>query len=243
VLLLASAIASNWHVTERLWERARQDAIAEERGRISRELHDVVAHQMSVVVSQAQGAHAIVDTDPARARNALETISATTREALTEMRRLVAVDRSDAPPPTEVEDPQPGLAYDDYARLAQGAEDAGLQDVSFNLTSDGKTDVSNSVALSAYRLIQESITNAAKHAPGATLAVNADMDAHRLRVEVVNGPAGGPPSDIPGSGVGLVGMQERVAFFGGTFVAGPTPEGGWSVVATFPTLETPPTTS
>jgi signal transduction histidine kinase len=223
-------------------EQARAEAVAEERARIARDLHDIVAHQMSVVVTQAQGAAAIVDTDPDRARRALETIATTAREGLVEMRRLVDVDRARGGP-TEVQQPQPGLSYDDYARLAEGAEAAGLQDVHLNLEAERDTNVSPAIAMSAYRLSQEAITNAAKHSPGASLAVVAKHTGGVLRIDVTNGPGVRRAADIPGTGLGLIGMRERVEFFGGTLETGPTADGGWSVTATFPTLEAPPTTS
>lgn len=220
-------------------EAERDSAAADERARIARELHDVVAHQMSVVVTQAQGAAAVAESDPSRAKRALETIASTARNGLVEMRRLVQVDRS-APPAPMVEQPQPGLSFDDYARLAESAEAAGLQDVQFHIDVRESSDVAPGVALSAYRLIQEAVTNAAKHSPGATLTVAARAENKQLHIEVVNGAATRPPADIPGSGVGLIGMRERVEFFGGSLETGPTADGGWSVRASFPTLEAPP---
>jgi signal transduction histidine kinase len=152
-------------------ESARDTAAAAERARIARELHDVVAHQMTVFVAQAQGAEVLVDSDPRQVRTALRTITNTTRDALVEMRRLVDVARPETPASVDVEQPQPGLAYDDYARLAEGAEAAGLTDVSFRLNRSGDRDPPAGVSLSVYRLIQEAVTNAAKHSPGATLDV------------------------------------------------------------------------
>jgi signal transduction histidine kinase len=223
-------------------EAARQAAAAEERSRIARELHDVVAHQMTVVVAQAQGAHALVEQDPGQVRAALNTISATTRDALVEMRRLVDVERTaPAPPPSvPLDQPLPGLSFNDLGRLATTAEKAGLE-VYMELAHDLETPVSSGVALAAHRTIQEALTNAAKHAPGARVDVKTQEGADSLEVRVENGPATRPPTDIPGAGVGLVGMRERVEFFGGTLEVGPTPDGGWSVVATFPTLEAPST--
>ena len=222
-------------------EVERDRAAADERARIARELHDVVAHQMSVVVTQAQGAAAVAEADPAQARRALETIASTARNGLVEMRRLVDVDRS-APTAVNIEEPQPGLAYQDYARLADAAEAAGLQHVSFTFDFGDRrnNDVPPGVAVSAYRLIQESITNAAKHSPGSTLELNVVVGDDEVRIDVVNGPPTAPPADIPGSGVGLVGMRERVEFFGGTLQTGPTAAGGWSVRATFPIVPEDP---
>lgn len=253
-ILLAAAmfLRSEWDAVDVLFrgererrvetETERDRAAADERARIARELHDVVAHQMSVVVTQAQGAAAIVNTDPTTARRALDKIATTARDGLVEMRRLVQVDRPSAPV-VDVEQPQPGLSLDDYARLAEAAEAAGLTDVRFGLhVNDPDAELPPGVALSAYRLVQEAVTNAAKHSPGATFAVEAIAENGILRIDAVNGPAQRPPADIPGSGVGLIGMRERVEFFGGTLETGPTADGGWSVRATFPTLEAPPST-
>ena len=223
-------------------ERQAETAAADERGRIARELHDVVAHQMTVVVAQAQGAEVLVDSDPRRVRAALQTITTTTRDALIEMRRLVDVQPGiAASPQADVEQPQPGLAYEDYARLAESAQAAGLGHVSFNVDMAGDTPVSAGLALSAYRLIQEAITNAAKHSPGSWISLDIRADEAAIVVSVINGPAARATSDIPGAGRGLVGMRERLAVFGGTLETGPTPDGGWSVVARFPTLEAPST--
>jgi signal transduction histidine kinase len=218
-------------------ESARDAAAENERARIARELHDVVAHQMAVVVSQAQGAEAIVATDPVRARRALATIASTTREALVEMRRLVGVTPSgggDVPP--EAGGPQPGLSHEDLGRLAANAEAAGLSDVrvEYEGSRDDGTPVPAGIALAAYRVIQEALTNAAKHAPGALVQVAVADDEASLRVAVTNGPAREDSRDVPGSGVGLVGMRERVTIFGGTLETGATDDGGWSVVARFP---------
>jgi len=218
-------------------ERAEK-AVANERARIARELHDVVAHQMSVVVAQAQGASAVLASDPTKARRALDTISSTSREALVELRRLVDVDRGDTVPATSFDPavPQPGVGLDDLGRLAATAEAAGLT-VAMDIEWATSGGVPVGLALSAYRTIQEALTNAAKHAPGADVSVLIREEPTALRVVVTNGSPKGRPTDLPGSGVGLIGMRERVSVFGGTLETGPTPEGGWRVVATFPTMD------
>ena len=198
-------------------------------------LHDVVAHQMSVVVAQSQGAAAIVESNPARARTALDLIARTTRDALVELRRLLGVVRSMEEGDTTPVEPQPRLL--DIETLATTGRAAGLDvTVVFTGRPDG---VADAVALSAYRVVQEALTNAAKHAPAATVAVRVSGGVHELTVGVVNGPAKRKVPALAGSQSGLVGMRERVEVFGGTLATGPTDEGGWSVVARFPTLVSP----
>ena len=250
VLLFAIAVRANWNFLDTLVrgssqraaeaEAARDRAIAEERARIARELHDVVAHQMSVVVAQAQGAEAVAEREPERAREALATIARTTRAALLEMRRLVSIDRPDGVAVRANGAPMPGIGVEELSQLADNAEAAGLEVRMVIEPGRGGT-VPAGVALSAYRAVQEALTNAAKHAPGSCVEVQLKQTESSLRMEVTNGPSDRRPIDIPGSGVGLVGMRERVDFFGGTLSAGPTSSGGWSVVAVFPTLEPPPT--
>jgi signal transduction histidine kinase len=216
-------------------DAAREEALRDERSRIARELHDVVAHQMSVVVAQSQGAAAIVESNPTRARTALDLIARTTRDALVELRRLLGVVRSMEEGDATPVEPQPKLL--DIEALAATGRAAGL-DVSVEFS--GRTDgVADAIALSAYRVVQESLTNAAKHAPGATAAVRVSGGEHELTVGVVNGPAKRKAPALAGSQSGLVGMRERVEVFGGTLAAGPTSDGGWSVVARFPTLVSP----
>ncbi len=216
-------------------DAARDQAVVDERARIARELHDVVAHQMSVVVAQAQGAEALVDRDPHQVRRALSTISTTTRDALVELRRLVGVGRdSDSDPPGyDPAVPQPGVSLDDLSRLAATAEAAGLE-VSMTIELATEDAVPVGIALSVYRTIQEALTNAAKHSPGSDVSVEIRQEASAVRVEVTNGPAKRRPADFPNSGVGLVGMRERATLFGGDLEVGPLDTGGWSVRAAFP---------
>jgi signal transduction histidine kinase len=247
LLIFATILRSNWNVVDTLLhgasrraeeaEATKADAVDAERARIARELHDVVAHQMSVVVVQAQGARALIESDPDRAVAALDTISTTTREALVEMRRLVGVTQPEgAAPGIEPDEPQPGLTANDLTRLASTAEASGL-DVQMRIVLDQA--IPAGVALFAYRTIQESLTNAAKHAPGSEVQVAVAMEGTTLRVEVTNGPARTTAIDVPGSGAGLFGMVQRAVLLDGELEAGPNPGGGWSVIARFPTLEAP----
>jgi signal transduction histidine kinase len=207
-------------------ERARQ-AVAEERLRIARELHDVVAHAMSVIAVQAGVANHLIDSRPELARQALATVETNTRAALVEMRRLLGVLRRPDEPSGSLA-PAPGLA-DVPALIAQFAEAGLVVEVDGDETPP---DVPDGVDLSAYRIVQEGLTNVLRHGgPRATLRIGHSSGG--LRVEIGDdGPVtprrGGEP------GHGLIGMRERVAVFGGTLTAGPRPGGGFDLVATLP---------
>ncbi|GAA3396840.1 sensor histidine kinase [Cryptosporangium minutisporangium] len=206
-------------------ERARQ-AVTEERMRIARELHDVVAHSMSVVAVQAGVAHHVIERRPDLARQALGAIEATSRSALVEMRRLLGVLRQPNEPGAALA-PSPGLGELD----GLVAQYAGLA-VTIQVSGDVGA-IPPGVDLSAYRIVQESLTNVLKHGgPSATLRVTAAPD--HVRIEVTDpGPVAGTPQ-VPGTGHGLIGMRERVAVFGGSLDAGPCPDGGFRVSAVLP---------
>jgi signal transduction histidine kinase len=205
-------------------------AIAEERLRIAQELHDVVAHSMSVIAVQAGvGAH-VLEERPEQARAALEAISATSRGTLTEMRRLLGVlrdgdgERSHAP--------APGVA--DVPQLIEDVRAAG---VPVTLTMSGSTDSTNAgVELSAYRVVQEALTNVIKHAGTAShVDVTVRYEPGSLAVEVVDdGRGAAAPNGLNGSGHGLVGMRERVEVWGGDLTVGPVAGGGYRVAARLP---------
>ena len=183
---------------------------------------------MSVVVAQAQGAEAIVTADPPRALAALRTISSTTRDALVELRNLLSVVRHGDGADAVV--PQPALT--DADALAASGRAAGLD---LHVTVEGDPAVVPAgVSLSAYRVLQEAITNAAKHAAGSRVDARVSVGEGTVAVHVANGPRARSSAALAGSGAGLVGMQERVEMFGGTFTAGPTGEGGWLLRAMFP---------
>jgi signal transduction histidine kinase len=210
-------------------EDARQ-AVASERARIARELHDVVAHHVSMMVVQAEAGPVAVATEPARAAGAFEAIAATGRQALVEMRRLLGVLRSDGDQVPSLA-PQPGLA--EVPSLVEQVGRAGLR---VELVVEGaQVPLPAGVDLSAYRIVQEALTNAVKHGgPGrARVLVRYGEDDLRLRV-VDEGRAGGPAPDDGRAGVGLVGMRERVHLFGGELHAGPGPGGGFTVDARLP---------
>ena len=220
--------------TERL-EREREEearrAVTEERLRIARELHDVIAHSMSVIAVQSAVGNHVIDAQPAEARQALAAIEATSRSALTEMRRLLGVLRQEGEPRGSLT-PAPGLA--DLSSLVSQVRDAGLQ-VWINVEGQ-RGSVPPGVDLSAYRVIQEALTNVIKHAAPAPATVTVSYAPAAVTVEVADvGPAR-PGHGVPasGNGHGLIGMRERVAVFGGDLEAGPRPEGGFLVRARFP---------
>ena len=209
-------------------ERARQ-AVTNERVRIARELHDVVAHHVAVMGVQASAARRMMERDPARASEALGNVEISGREAVGELQRLVGFLRSDDDA-TDLE-PQPGL--DGITRLVDATRMAGI---SVQVRTIGRRrPLPSSVELSAYRIVQEALTNVVRHAPGADTTVVLTHLDDALQVEVVNGP---PPNggirSGPGGGRGLVGMRERTSVLGGTFDHGPVVGGGYRIRARLP---------
>jgi signal transduction histidine kinase len=210
--------------------QARVAAVAE-RARIARELHDVIAHNVSVMVVQADGASYALATDPGRAKEALAAISATGRQALAEMRRMLGVLRREEEGPSEVRAPQPGIG--ELGELLDQARLAGLP-VSFTVEGDPQP-LPGGVALAAYRIVQESLTNTRKHAgPVATASVVLRYSDAALVLAISDDGRGAAAPD--GAGHGLTGMRERVATYGGSVAAGPRPGGGFEVVATLPLI-------
>jgi signal transduction histidine kinase len=233
--LAGRAIHSRTRLTEALHEAAAQAAeehqdevrraAAEERRRIAREMHDLVAHSMSVMVVQAGGARRILDRDPARALEAAERIERTGREALAEMRHLLGVLHPGEEPRALA--PQPTLAELD-ALLAR-ARAAGLPVV---LHEDGeRRPLPAGLDLAAYRILQEALTNALKYSGGATTEVTVTWGSMELAVEVRDR---GRARVRDEGGHGLVGMRERVRVYGGELETGPAKGGGWRVRATLP---------
>lgn len=214
---------------ERTRELDRQAAIAEERGRIARELHDVIAHSLSVMIVQAGAAEEVAKRHPERVAEPLRAIQATGRQALTEMSRLLGILRSGG---EEIGlAPQPGL--DDLDALLAHSRRAGLP---VTLAIEGsRTALPPGPDLSAYRILQEALTNARKHAGPASAQVTLRYGEDALEIEVLDDGPGTPAG--PGGGNGLIGMHERVAVFGGEVQTGPRAEGGFAVRAKLP-LET-----
>ena len=214
--------------------QARQ-AVGEERLRIARELHDVVAHSMSVIAVQAGVANHVIDSRPELARQALATVETYTRSALVEMRRLLGVLRQGDEPSASLT-PAPGLS--EVADLVEQFREAGL---TVDLRLDGKPDldgVPDGVDLSAYRIVQEGLTNVLRHGgPEAKVIIAYRADA--VQIEISDNGRG--PDHEPavadagrGAGHGLIGMRERVSIFGGTLVAEERPGGGFRLAATLP---------
>jgi len=203
-------------------------ALADERARIARELHDVVAHTISVVAIQADAADAALDVDPTRARVPLQTIRRSAAEALTEMRRLLSVLRAEEPAGELA--PSPGL--DRLPGLIDRARAAGA-DVTLDITGAARP-VPASLDLSAYRIVQEALTNVGKHAAGAPASIVLDWGQDALAIEIRNPGADLERADANGSGHGLIGMRERARMLGGEFSAGPADGGGFLVRASLP---------
>lgn len=201
-------------------------AVAEERTRIARELHDVVAHSMSVMVVQAGAARRVLPDDPVQAGTALEAIESTGRESLTEMRRVLGVLRGEDDGAELA--PAPGL--DDFDRLLHHCEEAGMP---VDLIVTGKVRrLPAGLEMNAYRVVQESLTNTLKHAGPASATVSLHYDTDRLSVSVVDD-GRGAAATTTGAGQGIVGMRERVEAYGGELTAAPRTGGGFAVDATF----------
>jgi signal transduction histidine kinase len=210
-------------------ERARRE-VAQERGRIARELHDVVAHHISVISVQTGLARFVFTSDPRTARGALDTIDASAKEALDELRRMLTVLRSDdegAPA-----GPMPGLA-----RLEQMARRLRTGGLPVTLTVEGTPrPLTPGVELCAYRVVQEALTNVVKHAPGASAEIRLAYEAHQVTVSVTDDGQGVIQDRVPaGGGHGLPGMRERARLYGGRISAGPQEQGGFAVRLTLPT--------
>ncbi|MFE1369096.1 sensor histidine kinase [Streptomyces anulatus] len=212
-------------------ERARR-TLLEERGRIARELHDVVAHHMSVISIQAQVAPHLVEHPTEELRENLTGIRENALEALAELRRVLGVLRSeDAPAQSARHAPQPGL--DRLDELVATVRSAGLA-VTVSTTGAPRP-LSPGVELSAYRIVQEALSNVMRHAPGASAGVAIGHRPSGVTVRVVNSPPDRPATPSPGVRHGLLGMRERTTMLGGELATGPTPDGGWEVTAILPT--------
>jgi signal transduction histidine kinase len=234
VWIRGDAVRSGLAEAERQRELRARQAVTDERTRIARELHDVVSQALGVIVMQAGGAGAVPVLEEADARAVLATIEQTGRQAFAEMRRLVGVLRDDddeaaalAPQPTVAE--IPAL----LARLASAGLDVDLE------MEGTRRQAPAGVELSAYRIVQEALTNTLKHSGAGHATVRLSWSQDHLEVEVSDdGPVAGvtvpPPVRADSGGKGLVGMRERVMLFGGELEAGPSPHGGYRVAARLP---------
>jgi signal transduction histidine kinase len=236
--LIGDSIGQTHRHNEALRARAATDAVTAERLRIARELHDMVAHSIGIIAIQAGAGSRVIDTQPGQAKDALAAIEATSRETLAGLRRMLTGLRRAGPEPgpesgpgaapgQAPRDPVPGLA--DIDRLAGTALDAGvLVDVFWH---GSRAPLPADIDLSAYRIIQEAITNVVRHAGTSQCRVSIDRQDDQLSIEVVDGGRGGA---IAGTGFGIVGMRERAGLLGGEFTAGPRPGGGFRVSARLP---------
>ena len=240
-----------------LQQQAASQAVAEERLRIARELHDVVAHSMAVIAVQAGFGQYVIDSQPEQAREALGAIQGTSRDALDEMRRMLAVLRhADATAGDAAVDGSSGSAAAEGSPAAPGAPlrpADGLADLDRLIARVGHAgvhvalqvtgqpvDVPASVDLSAFRIIQEALTNVVKHAATPDCSVRLDYRDQELSLEILDeGDLTAPPG--PGTGHGLIGMRERVHLCGGEFSAGLRPGRGFRVAATLPLAPGPAT--
>jgi signal transduction histidine kinase len=233
VVVAGIAVANRRAYVESIQDRAEQDArrrIDEERLRIARELHDVVAHTMATINVQAGVAAHVLSTRPEAAAESLQAIKAASKEGLRELRAILDVLRqADDADPTQ---PTPGTAQ--LEALIDGARRAGLE-TTYTVTGE-PVPLPAAVDLAAYRIVQESLTNAIRHAGPATAAVSLGYHHDELRIEVADTGCGQPVGADAGQsgGHGLAGMRERAATVGGTVETGPSPGGGFRVAARLP---------
>jgi signal transduction histidine kinase len=217
-------------------EEQARSTLLEERARIARELHDVVAHHMSVIAVRAETAPFRIPGLPDAVKDDMAETSAIAREALTEMRRLLGVLRGAGDDAERA--PQPGM--DRLEGLVAAVRGAGLA-VDLRVVGEQRP-LPSGVELSAYRIMQEALSNTLRHAPGARAAVEVHYQPGRLWLQVRNGPPPGPGGPAPQAapGQGIVGMRERATMLGGTLAAAPTADGGYLVEATLPLEEPAP---
>ncbi len=232
VMLIIRRIVGDRDSRARLAERERdvaaREAVVEERARIARELHDAIAHNVSMMVVQAGAERKALDPVGGTTRDVLLTIERIGRGALTEMRRLVGMLRTDSP---DLLAPQPRLA--DLPLLITQVQEAGLP-VEFRVDGDSR-DLPVGIELSAYRIVQEALTNALKHAGQASAAVHLRYGIDSLELEILDDGGGDlVAAEVPGGGHGLAGMRERVILYGGQFDAGSRSGGGFAVRVLLP---------
>ncbi|BCL26362.1 sensor histidine kinase [Streptomyces aurantiacus] len=244
--LYVASMEARAATAEREREHLVRLAAAEERAEIARELHDVVAHTLAVMILQADGAGYALKTDVGKAASALQTIAATGRDALDDMHRIVKVLRADRSGGQERPDEAVGrrtVSLDDLETVAERARAAGLK---VTLTVEGaRSRLPTADELTVFRLVQESLTNVLRHAgPGAQVTITLRFDRDAVLIRVIDDGAGKLAGHEPasggggGGGNGLVGMRERVEVSGGSFTAGPRLGAGWQVDAELPVRAT-----
>ena len=220
-------------VLEAEQDRLAREAVQDERARIARDLHDIIGHTLNIIVVQAGAARTVFESRPDQALESLNSIETTARQSLSDMDRMLGILR-----PSEAETPpfgpQPGLEQVD--RLAEQFTEAGLP-VEVNVAGERRK-LPASLDLSAYRIVQEALTNTLKHAGPARARVAISYLAGKLELDIVDdGQGSGDGGNNAGAGRGLIGMRERVSLFGGELDVGPDPEGGFRVHASLPLEE------
>jgi signal transduction histidine kinase len=228
--LIGNSIRQAQARAELVRAQAAAQTVMAERLRIARELHDIVAHSIGIIAIQAGAGHRVFDASPAEARDALAAIEATSRETLSGLRRMVTGLRRTQPESAAAHaplDPAPGLA--DIERLAAVTLDAGVR---VDVHRRGiREPLPADIDLSAFRIIQEAVTNVVHHAGTDRCQVSIDQQDGKLSIEVTDRGRGGTAD---GTGYGIVGMRERAALIGGDFSAGPRPGGGFRVITRLP---------
>jgi signal transduction histidine kinase len=228
--LIGHSIRQAQAQAELLRAQAAAQTVMAERLRIARELHDMVAHSIGIIAIQAGAGRRVFDARPAEARDALAAIEATSRETLSGLRRMVTGLRRAGPGPRPGQaplGPAPGLA--DIERLAAMTLDAGVKvDVDWHGSQEP---LPADIDLSAFRIIQEAVTNVVRHAGTGQCLVSIDQQDGQLSIEITDSGRGGA---VAGTGYGITGMRERAALLGGEFSAGPRPGGGFRVTARLP---------
>jgi signal transduction histidine kinase len=228
--LLLAALRDRAEKAEAERELLARDAVLTERTRIAREMHDAVGHRVSLMVLQA-GAIEMAAADEHRVQQLAGQVQTAGRQALDELRQMVGVLRAEDGEDGAPLGPQPGLA--DLPTLVADSRGAGMA-VELTGPPSGSTPVDPAAGRAAYRIVQEALTNAGKHAPGAAVRVCVEQRDAGLVVRVTNGPAPGPVDGAPSGGYGLVGLAERVRTLGGRLSAGPRLDGGFEVEAVLP---------
>jgi signal transduction histidine kinase len=208
-------------LAERAREQEAERRAEQERKRIARDLHDVIAHTLTIINVQASTAAHLLDRNPAHARGALETIEDASRDAIDELRAILGVLRGgeDGDAPLR---PMPGI--DDVPELVRRTRDDGV-DVRIEVVGDRPKRMPEAVSLAAYRIVQESLTNARRHAAGSDVHVTVSFEPHRIAVAIENGAGTSDRANGRAHGVGIMGMTERAAAIGGTVNARPLPRG------------------
>ena len=224
-----------------LAERDRQEqarrAVVEERARIARELHDIVSHGLSVVVLQTLAARAELQ-DGGNVDRHLDAVESTARDALGEMRRMLGLLQTDdleAAGPASAGGPEgPTAGPGSLRSLVDRAASAGISMASVEVPAEAEAELPSGLELAVYRVVQESLTNAAKHAPGSSVALAVRRGDGEVVVSVTNSAVNAPSHAPAGAGQGLIGMRQRAELYGGSLNAGPTADGGFAVTAVFP---------